>query len=401
LTADPQSIPKLIRSLEDPIVVLANGVNPLDGNVPDGYQQRVAAIDAHFERRNRVYIRFSGPLSAGPSLTKFGLRCFELDLGGARAELAYELMRHAAGVYCHSIYALASEAARQVVSLRHGPLVLDLHGAVPEEAELEPQSSHTQQLKLLETWAVLEADALVHVTDRMRQHIVQKYPWTAAQQVVCPLFRWTARPTIPAEKRGNAIVYAGGTQPWQQVHRIVEHAVAALPFYRIVILTPDPMTFCRHFSTKGVVADGDRLTVRSAQPAEVWDVYAQSRFGILYREDNVINRVACPTKLAEYLHFGLLPVLGPADIGDFRELGMNYAPIEAMDVNALPQEEELAQLVTRNFGVIDALQAVSERGVETITSFFSKKPAPDSWSALNAEPRGQINPAHYQVRNGT
>ena len=49
---------------------------------------------------------------------------------------------------------------------------------------------------VLEAWAVLEADVLVHVSRRMQEHIVQKHPWAEVQPYArysCPARDVSAR----------------------------------------------------------------------------------------------------------------------------------------------------------------------------------------------------------------
>ena len=53
--------------------------------------------------------------------------------------------------------------------------------------------------------------------------------------------------------------------------------------------------------------------------------YQKYDFGLVLRDDTTVNRVACPTKLYEYMSIGLIPIVRTPALGDFLEL--NYAYI--------------------------------------------------------------------------
>jgi hypothetical protein len=57
-----------------------------------------------------------------------------------------------------------------------------------------------------------------------------------------------------------------------------------------------------------------------------------ANFGFIQREDHLLNRIANPTKLVEYLYFGMRPIVWSADIGDFVQMGYEYVSIDALDL---------------------------------------------------------------------
>ena len=145
-----------------------------------------------------------------------------------------------------------------------------------------------------------------------------------------------------------------------------------MKFYDFVILTPDPDTFfnelAKHWGQAGWPAASNCFN----GPGPSREIYRACRFGLLFREDNVINRVSCPTKLIEYLSSGLLPVLESSEIGDFRQMGMTFATIKEMKANELPQGTELADRVSQNFRVAETIAALSSRGLDTIARLLDE-----------------------------
>jgi len=61
----------------------------------------------------------------------------------------------------------------------------------------------------------------------------------------------------------------------------------------------------------------------SESPSEINEIYNAADFGILFRDEILTNKVASPTKLAEYLLAGL-PVLISREVGDYSELVSKY-----------------------------------------------------------------------------
>lgn len=351
-----------LHFVEDPVIVLANGVNPMDDKPREGYHQRVATVDSYLNARNRVYIKINPAIGEGQSLRQLGPGCLELEIGQQYGVSVIHLFRRAVAIYSHSIFPLLSEQVRHLASLRGGKLIVDMHGVVPEETAFMGDSDRAQVLGQLESWAVLEADVLIHVTRRMAKHFGAKYPWTDAINIVSPIFPETPHAELKGRQPDGTVVYAGGAQAWQMVDSIVEAVQASLRAYTTRILTHEPEIFRQKFIARGTQISEDRLSIYAARPAEVRAVYAQSSYGILCRERHVLNQVACPTKLIEYLSFGVLPIMGTPEVGDFADLGMRYATMDELAQCRLPIGEIYADMVARNFSVLDQLAELADNG---------------------------------------
>lgn len=351
-----------LHFVENPVIVLANGVNPLDDKPREGYQQRVATVDSYLNARNRVYVKVNPAIGNGQALRQLGPGCLELEIGQQYDDLVIRLFRRATAIYSHSIFPLLHEQTRHLASLRGGKLIVDMHGVVPEETAFLGDTERALILGQLESWAVLEADVLIHVTRQMAKHFRAKYAWIDAVNIVSPIFPETSQRELAGHQPNGTVVYAGGAQAWQMVDCIVEAVQASLQTYTARILTHEPEIFRQKFLARGCPVDGDRLSIYAARPSEVRAVYAESSYGILCRERHVLNRVACPTKLIEYLSFGVLPVMGTPEVGDFTDLGMRYATMDDLAQCRLPLGEEYAHMITSNFAVLDQLAEMAQSG---------------------------------------
>ncbi|MEN4917356.1 hypothetical protein ABE485_01705 [Achromobacter spanius] len=360
----------ILHQIQDPVIVLANGVNPLDDKPREGYHQRVATVDSYLGAYNRIYVKVNPSLGSAQYIRRLGVGCLELEIGHQYSTSTVQLFRRAVALYSHSILPLAFPQIRNLASLRGGKFIVDMHGVVPEETAFMGDDDHAQVLGQLESWAVLEADARIYVTRRMSTHFSAKYPWAHGLSIVCPIFP-ESRKSGPAGRQPNGkVVYAGGAQAWQMVDRIVESVHASLSVYTTKILTHEPDVFRQKFLARGCPVDDVRLSIYAARPAEVRAVYADSSYGILCREPHVLNRVACPTKLIEYLSFGLLPIMGTPEVGDFVDLGMSYASMDALSERRLPVGDEYMHMVDSNFVVLERLAELAEKGRRQLLAFI-------------------------------
>jgi glycosyltransferase involved in cell wall biosynthesis len=69
--------------------------------------------------------------------------------------------------------------------------------------------------------------------------------------------------------------------------------------------------------------DNSRIELMHVESHKIQAIIASSSFGVLLREDNLINNVASPLKFAEYLSAGL-PILISKGIGDTEEVIKKY-----------------------------------------------------------------------------
>jgi hypothetical protein len=404
-----------LRAIQRPIVIFANGVNPLNPDLRDGYLQRVSQIDRYLSHNNRVYIKVTDRMIRYLSLRKLGDRCFELEIYVSRirsysrilrnlitrahhvmpylplrkfedrcfdpeiypsgirsySELVRDLIERAQGIYCHSIYPLFYDSTRQMIKWSKAPFIIDVHGVVPEERGLMGHHDQAKMFQKLESWAFTRADALVHVSRQMQRHFEMKYSEKKAYDIVCPIFLTSLINEVEKpHNQGNAVVYAGGAQAWQQAEKMVQHIAKAVGKYDFIILSPEPKVFIKLFAKYGISPDGSLLNVTSASPSEVRSIYRKSRYGIILREHNIVNRVACPTKLVEYISYGLLPILDTQHIGDFADLGLQYAALSEMSAGRLPSGETLARQISQNKCVARELEAMSKDGLTKIGDIF-------------------------------
>lgn len=254
-----------------------------------------------------------------PDLSRSSLRRFQTLL--LRRALRRVLQRHRVGV-------IHAEGVRAGSLAVHAPaatkVVLDVHGDVEAEARL---AFENREGELRAGWAradtkdaLRRADAVLSVSERMTAWLNYNYrPEIGASPIVeVPCGVDVERFALAARKNpGFRVLYLGGLQAYQPPHLIAEacHDLAALvPDADFMVITP------RHHDTvrDSFASLGLKVAVRSATPEEVPSLMGGADLGIVPRIDDQVNRVACPTKIGEYLAAGV-PVACSAYVGGWAD----------------------------------------------------------------------------------
>jgi hypothetical protein len=204
-----------------------------------------------------------------------------------------------------------------------------------EEYRVVDDDALIAQLRPVEGEAVLKSDFRLAVSQALVDHWRERYGYAGHDHVVvpCTLGRAFIGPLRAQDHHdGVRLVYSGSAAGWQSfdvLSRLVE-ACMEQPRTSVIFLSPDDPRIAAL-----VAKYPGRVRREWAQHAdEVREQLAASDLGILVREDSVTNRVASPTKFAEYLSCGL-PVIISGHLGDLGEmvrsngLGTVHAPGEA------------------------------------------------------------------------
>lgn len=339
-------------------MLLISGPYPDASNARNGMVRRVAAIDAVLADVERVYLTLRhGPpgtfppaalAEVAPFTRKVELNPFE----PADAQLLLALAQQARCVLAHSVY-----FAQHVLPLyRALPAITDLHGAVPEELLMLGRSAEESALyRQVEARVLAEGAFGITVTDAMAAHFRAVHA-VRAELFTLPVAGGAVPDDVLHKPRTLRAIYSGGTDVWQRVE-VMAQALAAQPQLPVELLSPNVETLQAVLAQAGVQAQ-----VRSLPPDEVLGRYAHCHFGFVLREAHLVNAVASPTKLQEYLAHGVVPIIESPQIGDFEALGYRYVTLAQLRAGALPDFEGWQALAEHNLGVARAEAARAAAG---------------------------------------
>ena len=342
-------------------------------NERDGMSQRIKWIDEQFRDVPRVILHIS--LKRNMRRRRFirssVLAVEEVNLLIHFPRILYLALRSDI-VYVHScLYALRG-LPLYFLGLR---IITDMHGIVPEEQRIVGKSWLSRVLlfrvlSVIEIIVVKRSAVLVFVTNAMRIHFKEKYSLgDDANTYIIPILTREAPLARLSFKDPTLVIYAGGLQAWQRVDKMLDVVEHAKGWFRYLFLTGDADNLSKELNRRGIT----KVQVDSVPKSIMYEHYERASLGLILRADSLINRVACPTKLVEYLWSGIIPIVEQPFIGDFKEMGYKYILMDDFVKGQLPGAAELDNMRERNHQIARELEKLSvaeitcmrERYIET------------------------------------
>lgn len=347
------------------ILFIANFPDAADE--PDGMMQRVLAIDAFFASYERVYLH----------IAFFG------NVRLSKQQLSPRLFRHRANFFLHFIHILRLGLRAKGVyvhsvhnSFRALPLYLlrnvitDLHGVFSEELSYCGKSVGAWLYERVEGIVVRAGRAVVTVTNAMADYYQEKYPAVDMKTYTVPIFDQPSCLTERLQRRDDKItvVYAGGGQKWQNVDLMLHVIKRAPDTVGCVILTGD-LDFFHEKLVESALEK--RVRLLRVPKNEVYAYYAAADFGFVLRDNVIVNRVACPTKLVEYLSCGVIPVVIQPQIGDFADWRFSCLTVEQFLRGEIPVREELEQMRQNNRDILERMRSAAVTAMHNLVADFT------------------------------
>lgn len=322
-------------------------------NERDGMAQRIQWIDEQFGDAERVLLRISlkGCFRRKRQARSPLLSVEELNLFLHFPHLL-RLAKRSRFVYVHSCGNALRGLPLYFLGVR---MITDLHGVVPEEMQVNGQRWMSRIFALTERIVVRRSAALVFVTHAMRQHFEEKYGRGAlARSYIIPILN-KCDPKREYARDPRLVIYAGGLQPWQRVNEMLDAVAACQARFRFLFLTGEPDKLRAQLRERGLTG----VDVDSVLATKIPDYLQTASLGFILRDDSIINRVACPTKLVEYLRFGVVPIVEEPHIGDFSELGYQYVLVRDFMAGRVPDAASLDLLREQNRRVAHRLEELT------------------------------------------
>lgn len=220
-----------------------------------------------------------------------------------------------------------------LVGLRH--FIFWYQGITPEEVYLMKKSRFWYYVySYLEKLSLKTVEYKIGVSKYMFEHYKHKYKIRFSNDsfFIMPCFNSNINKNsfmTPQKYYKNIFCYAGGTQVWQGLDKILQ-------IYSIIEKQREDVylkIFSKDVETaKKMVAQADlkHYSIQCVPQSEMDRALSDCKFGFIIREDNIINNVATPTKMGTYLANGVIPIFS-SSIYSFRDLSHSYEYLCCVD----------------------------------------------------------------------
>ena len=342
----------------------------------DGYFQRIQIVDRLFTDRWRVYVESDELRGRNVWFDRPEPKVLVLRIigGSKRRWLVRMLTLLAVGrcrkIYYHSVLRMHDNRFGLLLHMPWIRKAVDIHGVVPEEFRMHNDYFSAVLYEQEERIAVENAAMVIVVTESMKQYLQQKFQDALKAMIVSfPMFP-SVSPTVaprPYVDGKPVVVYAGGLHKWQQVPKMID----------AIMMTADRCSHRFYCPEPHLVKDMlppallEIVTIDSKPHSELMHLYTECHYGFILRENAIVNRVACPTKLVEYLAMGIVPIVDYEHIGDFKSLGMQFIRLEEFLAGWLPSEEQRSAMAIANLAVYERLKDIRQTGAREIYEYFT------------------------------
>jgi len=293
----------------------------------DGMFQRIIHIDSLFPEKEKVYLAaspyryFKKTFVQDKNTNTTIIKCnLILHLG-----LILSLYRNATTVYIHSIHNLLYQF--MFFLFFNKKYILDLHGLVPEEFEMEGDIKRSIIFNRVEKCVYSKLTSVVAVSQRLANHYRQKYPDASPEYIIYPIIPNNLQPVTVEEINESLhsetvnFIYSGNLQAWQNIDLMLESIkkLSKNTHYFFQILTGQVEEMKERFREKNI--NLQNVDIRGVKSEELGEYYKKAHYGFVLRDNIAVNNVACPTKLIEYMNYGIIPIVLSDEIGDFKQIG--------------------------------------------------------------------------------
>ena len=195
-------------------------------------------------------------------------------------------------------------------------IIIWIQGVVPEERMMMKQARYKYYVhSFIENIMLRKSVFLFMVSKEMLNHYQNKYNIALSNKTyIMPCFNENkVDPKAFDNKKKytqNNFLYAGSLQEWQcfdetvSIYKQIEENIQNT---KLVVYT-DEIDKAKQILKKYQIKN---YFVDHVAPSELGQKINEAKFGFVLRKDSIVNRVATPTKLSNYLSHGIIPIYSP------------------------------------------------------------------------------------------
>lgn len=331
----------------------------------EGWMTRVLSIDKLLSEIQCIYLNFS--------TTHFDTQFAVINNHSRkRAEIFLhpqkkyskkhisEIVKSVNSIYVHTLVL----AEHMLPWLDSGKICVDIHGVAPEEEAMVGHPQRSERYQAVEQAVLQGAKCCISVSEAMIEHYKSKYPafrprWLTLP--IIPLFPADLEitPKLPSDNHRLVALYSGGFQPWQNLDAMLDLVEAIGDEIDFHFLSHEQEIILEHISYRSLPC---QPIIRFCSKCHLPSTYYAADFGLVLRDNSVVNRVACPTKLMEYIYFGCVPVVRSPLIGDFQKLGYAYINEKDFAEGLIPDASTRDWMIKCNLDVVQQIEVKFQKG---------------------------------------
>ncbi len=235
-------------------------------------------------------------------------------------------------IHCHGLNAARPSIIIKKI-LKRVKVVFNVHGATPEERLYGNPSTPKKWILNLEKDELLAlkfSDGVIFVSDSLKNHYIDKYKIKFDHSIIIPclfenIINLNYNKVIQNREKLNlnnkiVFIYVGSYRNYQLPYETLKFFCDLKDVFEnafLIILTS-------HINQFSELANRIKISqecyfIKQVKHSEISEFIGLADFGLLLRENIVVNNVASPTKFGEYLSCGV-PIIMSEHIGDYSEI---------------------------------------------------------------------------------
>lgn len=206
-------------------------------------------------------------------------------------------------------------------------LIFDPRGVFSHELSyFEKRYILSAFFKFCEKWFCYFSNRIVLVSNKFKEYVLSEYDVDEGKMIVIPTFSNKIEPssnTLFSLKKDVfsdddilLFAYSGSPEKWQMIDSVFKFfkiTSSIIPKARFIIFSKSTEEFHKLIIENSM--EPEIIKTISLKPDQLNFHLFQCDFGVLFRENHIINRVSSPIKVRDYLLSGL-PVIISDNIGD-------------------------------------------------------------------------------------
>lgn len=298
-------------------------------------------------------------------------------------------------IHCRGIFGslIGLKARKKLKNLFNIKVISDFRGAVIDEYLMRYKDKNIMykiilkfliiKINSIQSYVCKNCDYILCVSKKLEEYLKNRYVINCNVSIIPTCIdadktrfdletRKKTREKLNVDDR-FVLAYCGGGQGYQKPEELVNTFInigKSIEKTFFLILTKDKEIFEAAISKLNV--NKSEYLIRTAPHNDVYKYLSSADCGILLRDSNNVNKVASPTKFAEYINCNL-PVFISHNIGDTDEINARYnVCIYEEDIDDISSKIDKIKKNQQQFKLLVHHYYEWEKNIKIVMSIYNK-----------------------------